>query len=51
MHCCVVKLPVSKDIKDASVLSRLEFAASYLPKDMPNYLDYVTAFALKIKTP
>ena len=40
---------MSKDIKDVSVLRRLEFAASYLPKDMPNYLDYVTAFALKDK--
>lgn len=40
---------VSKSIKDASVLRRFEFAAGYLPKDMPGYLDHVIAFTLKGK--
>lgn len=38
---------VSQSVKDASVLRRLEFAATYLPHDMPDYADYVIAFALK----
>lgn len=39
----------TKSIKDASVLRRLEFAATYFPQDMPNYSENVAAFALKGK--
>lgn len=38
---------VSKTIRDASVLRRLEFAAGYFPQDMPGYIDQIMTFALK----
>lgn len=40
---------LSQSVKDASVLRRLEFAAAYLPQDMPSYSECVAAFALKGK--
>lgn len=39
----------SKSVKDASVLRRLQFAASFYPKDLPNYSENIIAFALKGK--
>lgn len=39
----------SKLMKDASVLRRLEFAAGFYSPDMPNYSDYILAFAVKGK--
>ena len=40
---------VSKSVKDASVLRRLQFAASFLPKDTPKYGEALTSFALRGK--
>ena len=40
---------LSKCIKDASVLRRLEFAASFYPRSMPNYWENLASFSLKEK--
>ena len=40
---------LSKFIKDASVLRRLEFASSFLPRSMPNYWENLVTFSLKTK--
>ena len=37
---------VSKSVKDTSVLRRLQFAAAFLPKDIPKYGEAITSFAL-----
>lgn len=38
-----------KTIKDASVVRRLEFAASFYPRSMPSYWERVASFSLKTK--
>lgn len=40
---------VTKSVKDASVLRKMQFAAVFLPKEIPNYGDLLTSFALKGK--
>ncbi len=40
---------LSKSIKDASVLRRLEFAAGFYPRSMPHYWETVASFSLKTK--
>lgn len=40
---------LSHSIKDASVLRRLQFAARFYPKDMPNYSEHLALFSLKGK--
>lgn len=38
-----------KTIKDASVVRRLEYAASFYPRSMPSYWERVASFSLKTK--
>lgn len=40
---------LSKSVKDASVLRRLEFAANFYPRYMPNYCENLVSFSLKGK--
>ena len=39
----------SQFVKDVSVVRRLQFAARFSPKTMPNYWDHITAFSQETK--
>ena len=41
---------VAAQLKDVTVFRRMQFAAAYLPEEMPHYWEIVTSFANKNQT-